>query len=622
MFFRLLLTLFLQTIFYSHHIIYCNTIMVHSSSPEINDENIICTLQAMELSCNENETVAISFASSISTDNLLLQRLSERNSWSFLLLDIWKPLDTSLIFWRKINNFVVVISTLKELSEMLNRFKVIDYWNSRAKFTIVVPESLNSNRSYFIENTFEYLWSENIYNAILLIPEEINRKSIIDAYASFPFTKTSCTYTVRKINACISGRFVNSTKLFPKKIPANLNSCPIRVRPVIGLPYVSAPKINLEFKNGIDIDIIDAIAQIANFSIVYSLSNVSYDWGLINNRTDGTGLMWSLLKGEVDIGMNGLMATNERFKYLDISRFYHIEKLSWYVPHAKKRTYSSAIVMGLNIGNALTYLLSYLIFGLLLWLLSHTSNVENFYKHLSNCLLNCYVITLGMSIKTKPKSTIVRLHLLCWIISFTFFNIIYQTIFISLLTQPSYDKQITTVQDILDKKMKMYLFPSFMQFFEKTGKGTLSLMQHKHDCVDLKECVDRVANQSDSVMFMYQTYIEHFSNLYLTADSPLLYRLDDNTVIFPVTFIMKKGFILKDRIDKLIVRLSASGILNYWLTQKAHTWTNNSLTSECQNCLSMTHLRPAMYCFLIGIGVSVTIFVCEHLIYKKAQKRK
>lgn len=206
-------------------------------------------------------------------------------------------------FTKKTHNYVIIFDDPDGLDDILNKIHDIA-WNPHAKFLIVSNE-IHSNLSEILGKIVVSLWNQRAVNFIVMLPTA-RKNPVIPIYSWFPYKGNNCAnnYTNFKIiNYCENGVFSNETDFFfPEKIPHDLHGCPVFVRAVIWPPYIFEPpnlnrsQIGINFTNGIEIRMMNTIAEKCNFTVVYTVSKKIQDWGVLEPLSNASGnvtLFWS-----------------------------------------------------------------------------------------------------------------------------------------------------------------------------------------------------------------------------------------------------------------------------------------------------------------------------------------
>lgn len=572
--------------------------------------------------------------SAIVSDRILLPRLSNVGKWSLL---VTKSSSRNSNFFKQTGSYIIHIRTKDELKSHIENLKKYRSWNPHAK-VMVVSTAVFNNASEVVGGIVETLWSAKVVDGIIMLHDSLD-PSQYSVYSWFPYSAGNCGndfYKIKNLDNCTFGQFEQNANLFPNKIPKKLNDCPVRVRVVQWPPYVMPPKEHItgteiyEFDDGLEINLINTVAERANFKIIYSMSNTTQNFGTVKSNGTTTGIFTALREGKTDIALGSLALSEEGGEKFDFTTTYHIESLTWCVPHAKSQPSIEKLTNTLKTETWVVLVVAYLLYSILVWGLSKLEK-EGFkvYKRLPNVMQTTLSIILGMAVRTLPKTTIVRMFLFLWIFNCLVMDIYYTTFMISTLTGSSYAGQINTLDQILKNKLKLYLMPNTIQYFNGSNWQMQTILKEWKNCTHIHDCLAKVAFQRDSAVCIPRLYMEYVYNRYVDANKqPLLYYFKESVVSYPITMYMTKGYPLKQRINDLVSRIISAGLITTW-EQKVfdYKWKNASLLAEESSeepenkWLTIHHLEAVLFSLAIGHSFALLVFIAEIIVYKRKKNR-
>lgn len=580
------------------------------------------------------EEVSNDQPSAIISDRVLLPRLSYVGQWSLL---VTKSSSRNTNFFKQTGSYIIHLRTKNELKSHIVNLKKYRSWNPHAKL-MVVSTAIFNNVSEVIGGIVETLWSAKVVDGIIMLRDNAD-SSYYNIYSWFPYSAGNCGndfYKIKSLDKCKFGYFERNVNLFPNKIPKKLNDCPVRVRVVQWPPYVMPPKEHItgtdiyEFDDGLEIKLMNTIAERANFKIIYSMSNKTQNFGTVDSNGTTTGIFAALKAERTNIALGSLALSEERGEEFDFTTTYHTESLTWCVPHARTQLSIQKLTNTLKTETWVVLVIAYLLYSIIIWILSKLEKKElELYKRLPNVMQNTLSIVFGMPIKTLPKSTILRAFLFLWIFNSLVMDIYYTTFMISKLTDCSYEGQINTLDQILKSKLKLYLMPNTIQFFNGSTWQMKQIHKEWNNCTHIHDCLAKVAFQKDSAVCIPRLYIEYVYNRYIDADKqPLLYYFKESIVSYPITMYMVKGYPLKQRINELVSRIVSAGLITFW-EQKVfdYKWKNASILAEQtseepeKRWLTIEHLEAVLFTLVIGHTLAAVIFLIEIFVYKRTKNK-
>lgn len=562
------------------------------------------------------------------TNTKVYKSLVNKLKWSIYTEKYTNQTSKSIEVPMKTRNYVIVFEKLEDLRSYLVILKKSSSWNSFAKF-IITSAGFGDSAAKIVE----MLWMYRVLNAVILIPSSVD---VLDMYIWYPYANGSCAdnfHNIQLVNQCQDGTLVNSTiNLFPNKIPNNLNGCSVRARPMGIQPYVILPenidrtKTDLNINEGLEIMVLNTIANAANFKVNYTLSPTEIDIGRIvenNSRVVSTGLLAALINGEVDIGLGCLGSTPIRYKYLDFSVPYIYDRLVWCVPHAKNTPKWKCIFDIFHLSTWSLTLLTIILATICLWMRSYNTQLESTsFRILENCSLNMFATFLGISVRIQPKTGVNRCFFMIWIIFSLHLTICYQTGLVSVLTSPSYEKQISSVEEIFTDGLPFGTISSAMRYFDNQQDWRMKRVhEHGIECSDPVTCMRKVAEERNYAFAFSKLFIQFVEGRFVTANGePELYTFKDRIVLLMGLMPMSRGFPLMQRINDLLVRITEAGFLHFWFSNLKETPAIIAKgVNSNQLKLSLDNLQGAFFLLAIGILLASLVFIVE-LVLKK-QKR-
>ncbi|KAF2899949.1 hypothetical protein ILUMI_06237 [Ignelater luminosus] len=278
----------------------------------------------------------------IALDRLLFSELFSRSNLSIIIKKTTVP-HSSEYYLKKIDNYIIQVRRPMEIKDNLRVLKIHPTWNSHAKF-LVVSATIFEDPYVVASGIFKQLWRSKIANGIVLLTNP-NNTSLFTVYSWIPFSEKYCTTgfdETRILDKCRFGHFLKGAHWFPRKIHRNLHGCLFRVRAVVWPPYVLGPekevikdKSLIKINDGLEAMLVNTMAEIANFSINYTVADRLQDWGTVYKNGTTTGAFLALKNEESDIAIGSFAATIERNMYFDYIIYNMPESMTWCVPHAE-----------------------------------------------------------------------------------------------------------------------------------------------------------------------------------------------------------------------------------------------------------------------------------------------
>lgn len=573
-------------------------------------------------------------ASAVVMMQILLPRLSDMGRWSLL---IRKASAKSSNYYKQSGSYVVQIRTQNELKDHIKNLQKYRSWNPDEKFMVISSQRF-SNQEEVVAGMAETLRKAKIWKAIVMLPS-LKNLTQFHIYSLFPYSTGSCgddSYKIRIVDNCTFGHFENGTNLFPVKLLDKLSTCPIRVTVTQWPPYIMPPKQHIpgtdiyEFDEGLEINLMNTVAERAKFKVIYSMSEETRNFGSV--RDDGTtsGIFKGLEEGRADVAMGSLALMEARAAKFDLISSYYVESLAWCVPHARSQPSIKKLSNTLKMETWIVLLVLLVCFSLVVWVLSRLEKKESgYYKKVPNVFQSIVSMVFGTTVKTLPRTSLIRFFLAFWMFGSLVMDIYYTTFMMSKLTDSSYVGQINTLEEILANNLHIYLIPSEIQYFTGSSWQMRKILRLWNNCSVIHDCLSKVAFERNSAFCIPRLYMEYVKSKYVDANNqPLLYHFKENIVSYPVTMYMTKGYPLKRRINTLVERIVSAGLVAAWERKVFdYKWQNASAQSDLnaeepeRKWLKISNLGVVFVFLVIGNALALIVFFLEVFAHRRGFRK-
>lgn len=235
--------------------------------------------------------------------------------------------------------------------------------------------------------------------------------------------------TYVKVGQCVNSSIAPAgLNGFPSKITDNLNQCPVKVGAINGPPFVIESAIGKNsskpFATGMELALIDTIAEMANFKVEIVLSK---------NRASND-LLEKLEDRQIDIAIGTTSPVKDHRKF-DFSFQYRQDMTTWVVP--------SDLMLPHWMGLLLVFQPT--VFGvallLLLFLWFASSRIVTLCSYTFRNEYGCYrdkgtflLVTVGMLLANEPSRFPRTRFLKCMLLMWTLFSFYWNSAFNATLT--------------------------------------------------------------------------------------------------------------------------------------------------------------------------------------------
>jgi hypothetical protein len=200
---------------------------------------------------------------------------------------------------------------------------------------------------------------------------------------------------------------------------------------------------------------------------------------------------------------------------------------------------------------------------------------------------------------------------------------VFQAFFVSYLVEPGYQKQMKTVDEIIDSEL-LYGFSSAIEM----AAEQVDYKDHKRfpdsrrvKCDDLIECTKRMLIRRDIMTVCGTSFVSYIASTVGAGGSNVACYTDGSIFYLSCAALVTKGSPFFDRLNAMIRRCLEGGLVEkHWSEIIALTRLQNiNQIPEDDNDMyfvfTISHLSTAFVIFTLGHLLSFVVFLCE-IIYK------
>jgi ABC-type amino acid transport substrate-binding protein len=570
-----------------------------------------------------------------------LLHLSEK--WQILR---WLPLAEEQKFDKTLHNFHhkslgYILRVPNKFGFLSRQLKILrsygNSWNSHARFVILFDEIL-PDPSHAAERVLKEVEHFKIFNVVVVIPSN-GLFPALDIYTWFPYELPSGQCGIFKKPVFLDhwimegkGRPLRNVSLFPQKIPHNFGGCKITASIIPRKAFAmssnkTANKENISVNDeGSDIKLFLFIAEAINLSGTFTPSvNIKDIWPVKLANGSWTGALGEVFDKKSDIAFAGMSINVERYTYFDVTKVYYFSGLLWVVPCAEplERVTSVSRVFSASIWllTLITIILSAgFMYSVSTWLPKFIKEADQ-YRTISNCFYNVWATFLGISVPKMPVTD----HLKIFFVMLVWFSLAISTVFqafaTSYLIDPGFQKQITSLEDLIESGIDYGYHPGFDIFLSNTSGWQIREVLSKRVSCSNESCVTRAietkdfATLGDTMHFEYMKACAGYDSYGRTA----VYSFKQESKLRLVLMYLKKGSFLTEGINRVINVAIEAGLNNFWwknildaARSKAVGVEGHTLMDD-YTVLLLEHLQGAFYLLLLGHGLAIATFIGELL---------
>jgi hypothetical protein len=585
--------------------------------------------------------------------DIVLQKINdEKTRWVFRLLRPSSAENTTalnnieiyhsyIIFIRPEQNDGVEKNLINNLRYLKNSFLL----NPRAQFIFVVTSHtpdmssdlafriLNASWKLMILDVVLMIWSAylNKNKANLLTSSENVNVSLINVFTLFPYSsENNCSdvksvVQLRTIFLNDSGEFIHNTDSFKERKIENLYGCPVKVFtyhiPPVVVDVSKGGKANCI---GLEINVLRFILKYINATVKYQIRPLIKE----SHLARVTALIDGLETGSADIAIGALPLILFLTEYADPTVSYFHTPIQWIVPCPKPVPRWGTMFNVFSLSVWLCIHSSLVSVGIVMYVLARYSE-HPVYTSLQSCLLNVWAVALEISVPKIPQNFRIRFLFFLWAWICLALCIIFQARFTTFLVNPSMERQIETVDDLISSGIQ---YGYTEDYHDTVYKYVAGLRKNARECVDINGCLENTIKYGNFATISSTFHTDYYRANLSWHDRHLpVCNLKEDISKHKAVMYLTKGHPLLQRINKVIRTMVESGMMVKWRNDFLYTSLIHSLSSHGDDdkkeeddwdsqyfVFTLFHLQTAFSILVIGYILSGSILFLE-LIYCKLQ---
>lgn len=505
------------------------------------------------------------------------------------------------------------LESFRKLTEILPHLRT---YNSRAYFMVYFDNFPEKRRDMAL-TILTILWKMKCWQSAVMTPVNENQFKIYGLTMRGTTKKCKDVPKLTLKGMCIDGQLISKPNVFTNVIKKNLYGC------AIDFLIMKYPPFVLNENAGIEIAMLREIKAYFNFTMNMHIEEISTDWGERYPNKTWSGKLRHVKENEV-FGIGNVQATAGMYEDFDISTGYISEQDVWVVPKAQrmdswKSIYSmfppnlwltNAGIMG--VGVTLYYLLS---------------KVESVSRlKFGDTILLILQAFIANVVRNQPKHVFLRLLFLIFATYSIIIELLYESLLIDSLTNPLYESQISTENDILNSDLEIGGTSSFRDVFNFPDEEKAKRIYDRYVVVgeefdNLNYWLRLVSDYRNACIVAGKTYVRYL----LSCGDPLVmqngrqkvYIINDPIISYRCRIVLPKGHYLLDKLDDVIHMYRDFGFIGFWesrYTEKVE-YLKIAQRGEVQVPediqLKLKHVQGVFDLFLFGCLCGVIAFICE-----------
>jgi hypothetical protein len=501
---------------------------------------------------------------------------------------------------EKIRNYIMLTRSAEDLIYRVEELSKTESWDSRGRFLIVVTAEVAAPEHLAL-SIVQGMWdTAKVLNLVVLVQED----TMLNLYTWFPYSSHEHCDDVKNvviINQWVMGKeggFVKEVVLFPFKIPSNFHGCSL--------------KISVAFRDSIETRFFSKHVRRLNVTLNY-VSEMPHNVSLYDAIET---CIIDAVFGKSDISFGGLPLLQEPAKHADVSLPYFVLKLNWFVPCRKPFSRLQRISHIFSVSVWVFMVIVLLLITVTFWWLAKRTNDSRSYTSVSSSLYNSWAVIVGVSVTEKPRSFRLKLMLLVFVWYCFAISTVFQTLFTSFLIDPGYQKQLTTLEEILESGIEFgYILEHNVHYNESTDWRHKEIRAKRKEFSSEQACVERIRDTGNFATLCQEWYVQNYTN-YINDHSFVCPLNDYDTMYVFLSFYLPKGSFLLEFINRFVTFVTESGLI-VKLTRDTFS-PNKDVDKSWETfgdyfVFTVSHLRLAFYILFLGDCLSVLFFFGELL---------
>lgn len=334
-------------------------------------------------------------------------------------------------------------------NESFMRIVNISSQNTKEKFIILLI-----NKTFIDDEIiFRSFLRFHTYNVNLVFEDT---SGTVKINSVFPFIENDCENKKSEtINYYDDKKSIwKSKEIFPNKLK-NMNQCPVKLS-----TFESSPNVKIENNliSGYDIDLLQQISKIMNFTLQISVLDEPVAWGFIMDNGTSGGVIKKVVESEADMGIGGYYLTYSRAKFMSFC-VYSSEKIVVVIPRGRPLSSLEKLFSPFDFLAWIFLLVTFFVAVLAVLIVKQMKKpVRDFVfgSNVGNAYMNMLDIFLNGSQPVEPKRNFARTLVTLFVIFCIVIRTTYQASLFQFLQSEQRLAEIKTVDELIDKGLKIH----------------------------------------------------------------------------------------------------------------------------------------------------------------------
>ncbi|XP_073952270.1 uncharacterized protein [Choristoneura fumiferana] len=484
------------------------------------------------------------------------------------------------------------------------------YWNPNSTFLIIMKKTPNYeklfkklHRSYAFKTVILSMGHLYLYNFNIASHCEFTPRAILKYPCKRLYDSNSAIHIIRQ-----------SLKEW-NKIP--YSGCRLRLRINVIKPYIFPPVSYSDAPVGFEEEYVKVILK--------KIPNATYEYdtekniiGYVSRNFTTTNTLKDIHDNLIQGVLGATILSNNRLSVFDFTSPHIHHDLVLTVPKAVKvekwkvmTTLIKPVIWALILVTSTSILL--LAFAL--------KKYDSKYLQILN-VTSFDVSKYLMSIASKRTASFL---ILLWILFTSYMEVFYQSFLASIFTKPVLYKQVNSLDELLQKKYKFFLYKHLKTYEHDTHELDMSGLVNADTeiCENHLECLSLVAKGGKKYALLTRLTVEYYEPKYRRKNGEAkLFVIQEPYQHLLMTTYLKKGNPNLKRTQFLERQLIASGLPLRTMKMLIHKnkLKYSKFQSEPTEILTCGDIAGLYFLLLTGYILAIVFFLCEVLTYRQQHR--
>lgn len=564
-------------------------------------------------------TIIYSESTQNSTKNIkylrkqILEQLFQLKTWK-VLTKVSADSDHS---WEekieKAVGYILVISSLEDLKDIIMFSQECPTWNPSAYFIISFTENVLEDLEIIIDD----LWSFFILNGVIMInnPEQ---DDVFQIYTWYPYNNNKCSDNIsyKLIDSCSNGKLEQHASLFPKKVPKQFNDCTFKVVAIIWPPYIINPQnieveddIDLPLKHGIEIQMLTALGKYFKCKFRYRSFAQPENWGDVHANGTVTGMFSYLKEKRADLALGAIYPMHVLHLLFDYSVQYSQSQYAFVVPLADLEPGWKNFLGVLPLNTFLACCATFIVVAAICKVLARGDDQGLLFHTLSGSYLAILALALNNNVNSKPSYIKVRLIFILWVYMTLNINTFIQCGFMNSYNQPLRKRQIYHEDEIVAEQLNIGGTDIINFLYGSTDDDNSKYITTNYIDLLALDAIYQVAYHKNITTILTRDFLSYISKDLRRR----IFVSPENVMSIPIEFLYYKGFPLAPHFNKVISIFMSAGLFERWkfLVHGALKRSGDNDDNKIEIVVTINEISGAFAFWVLGLLVACIVFVLE-----------